>query len=199
MVPASRMLGARSGSSCSTTTGARPSDSSSIMQQLRPDEERHAEGQHLLLAAGEVGRRVVEALRRAPGTARAPLDPPCARPRRDRGGAASRRRRRFSAHGERREHAVAAGHLHDAERGDLVRRGVGDLAPVEDHRAVVGLDHARDGLQQRRLAGAVRAEQRDDLALRRPRGRRRTAPARRRRTTSRPRTSSSFDRPCRRS
>ena len=67
--------------------------------------------------------------------------------------------------GERREHAAAARHLRHAARGDLVRRRVGDLAPVEDHRAAVGLDHAGDRLQQRRLAGAVRAEQRDDLAL----------------------------------
>ena len=35
---------------------------------------------------------------------------------------------------------------------DLVRRGVGDVATVEDHRAEVGLDDARDGLEQRRLA-----------------------------------------------
>ena len=51
------------------------------------------------------------------------------------------------------------------ERGDLVRRRVRDVAAVEDDRAAVGLDDAADRLQQRALAGAVRAEQRDDLAL----------------------------------
>ena len=69
------------------------------------------------------------------------------------------------AHGQRREHALAAGHLDDAAGGDLVRRGVGDVAPVEDDRAAVGLDQPGDGLEQRRLAGAVGAEQGDDLAL----------------------------------
>ncbi|MEZ5208836.1 MAG: hypothetical protein R2690_18110 [Acidimicrobiales bacterium] len=66
---------------------------------------------------------------------------------------------------QRREHALAAGHHGDAELGDLVRRGVGDVTALEDDGAGVGLDHAGDGLQQGRLAGAVGAEQRHDLAL----------------------------------
>ena len=37
--------------------------------------------------------------------------------------------------------------------------------PSKHDRAAVGLDDPADRLQQRRLAGAVRAEQRDDLAL----------------------------------
>ena len=67
--------------------------------------------------------------------------------------------------GERREHALAAGHLDDAERGDLVGRGVGDVAAVEDDGAAIGRDDAGDRLQERGLAGAVGAEQGDDLAL----------------------------------
>ena len=46
-----------------------------------------------------------------------------------------------------------------------MRRRVGDVAAVEEDRAVRRLLHAGDGAQQRRLARAVRAEQGDDLAL----------------------------------
>ena len=68
-------------------------------------------------------------------------------------------------HGERRERAHAAGHLEHAAPGDLGGRGGGHVDAVEDDRAAVGLDDPRDGAQQRRLAGAVGAEQGDDLAL----------------------------------
>ena len=42
---------------------------------------------------------------------------------------------------------------------------MGDVAPVEHHRATIGLDDPADRLEQRALARAVRAEQGDDLAL----------------------------------
>ena len=123
------------------------------------------ERQHLLLAAGQVGGRLVDALRAAPGTARAPRP----RARRALGAPACARASRPPA-GSRA--TVSDGNTPwppgtwvTPQRGDLVRRRVGDVAAVEDDRALVGLDHAADGLEQRRLAGAVRAEQRDDLAL----------------------------------
>ena len=63
------------------------------------------------------------------------------------------------------EDPLAAGHLGDAEAGDLVGRQMGDVPPVEDDGAVIGLDDAADGTQQGRLAGPVGAEEGDDLAL----------------------------------
>ncbi len=55
--------------------------------------------------------------------------------------------------------------MDDAQLGDLVRRHVGDVATVEQDGAARRLLGAADGAQQGRLAGAVGAEQRDDLAL----------------------------------
>ena len=46
-----------------------------------------------------------------------------------------------------------------------LRRDVGDVAAVEAHDAAFGDLEAADDAQDRRLAGAVRAEQRDALAL----------------------------------
>ena len=68
-------------------------------------------------------------------------------------------------HRQGREHALPAGHHGDAEPGDLVGRRAGDVAPVEDDRAVGRRHDAGDGLEQGRLAGAVGAEQGHDLAL----------------------------------
>ena len=150
------------------------------MSSLGSGDEGHAERQHLLLAAGQVGRRLLaagaedrEVLER-PGPRR-PRSPP-GRPAgaASRPGAGSRPR---SATGRPRRRP---GTCDDAPGRDLVRRGVGDVAPVEDDRAAVGLDHAADGPQQRRLAGPVGAEEGDDLALVAPRCRRRRGPARRR-------------------
>ena len=43
-------------------------------------------------------------------------------------------------------------------------RGEADIGSREAHAAGIGLDHAGDDLDQRRLAGAVLAEHRMDLA-----------------------------------
>ncbi len=67
--------------------------------------------------------------------------------------------------GEPAEHARPAGELDDAEVGDLVGRRVRDVAAVEHHGTAIGFDDATDRLEQRALAGAVRAEQRHDLAF----------------------------------
>ena len=86
--------------------------------------------------------------------------------------------RRFSATVSDGNTPWPPGTMHDAAARDLVRRRVRHVAAVEDDRAVGRLDEAGDRLQQRRLARAVRAEQRDDLALVDLEVRRRTAPAR---------------------
>ena len=70
-------------------------------------------------------------------------------------------------HGQRREHALAAGHHHDALLGDLVGGHAGDVLrrrSVTDAGAC-GSSRPVMHLEERRLAGAVGAEQGDDLAL----------------------------------
>ena len=133
-------------------------------QQPRPGQQRHPEAEHLLLAAGQVRSRVLQ---------------PCPQDR-------ERLEHRFDAfvdpaalvtdgpargpqvvsHGERREHARATGNLCDTVRRDLAGWGVGDVATVQEDRAEVGFGEPRDRSQQCGLAGAVGAEERDDLALR---------------------------------
>jgi hypothetical protein len=54
----------------------------------------------------------------------------------------------------------------DAALGDRVRRHTGHVLAVEDDLAGGGLVHAREHVEERRLAGAVRADQADDLAPR---------------------------------
>ena len=132
-------------------------------EQARPADERHAEREHLLLAARQVAGGLVQPVTQDREVAEdafgrfadlvllAALEP---------AGEAQ-----VLGHRQRREHALPAGHLRDATRRDLVRRGVGHVAPVEDDGAPACLDEPGDRLQQRRLAGAVRPEERDDLAL----------------------------------
>ena len=179
VVPCVARCRARSASSCSTIVGREPERELVDHQQARLLDERHAEREHLLLAAGEVAGRLVEPVAQD----REQLEHVLGRRRRR--AALSLRcshaaSRRFSATVSDGNTPCAAGHLHDAAPGDLVRRRVGHVAAVEHDRAVGRLDEAGDRLQQRRLAGAVGAEQRDDLALVDLEVRRRTAPARRR-------------------
>ena len=132
-------------------------------EQLGTGDGRHGEGEHLLLAAREVGRPLAAARgqggeggQRLVDHVGVALAAAAALPGR---GA------QVVLHAQVGEDPLAAGHLGDAEPGDLVGRQVGDVAAVEDDGAVIGLDHPADGPQQRRLAGAVGAEQRHDLAL----------------------------------
>ncbi len=132
-------------------------------QHLRAHHEAHREREHLLLAARHVRRRRVESV----GEHREHLQ--------HLGGGCSDTRLvapigpagefEVLANGQRPEHALAAGHLDDAERSDLVRRGVRDVSAIEHDGTAVSLDDAADRLQQGRLAGAVRTEEGDDLAL----------------------------------
>ncbi len=108
-------------------------------QQPRRADERHGEGQHLLLAAGQVAGGGVGPLPRGWGTARGPLDPAAASPRPGPGRATppSAGSRRRSGSGTR---PGPPGTWADAEGGDLVRRRVRRLPAVEEHDAAVGLD-----------------------------------------------------------
>ncbi len=132
-------------------------------EQLGAGDGRHGESEHLLLAAREVagplvaargqGREGGEGLVDHVGVALAPAP------------ALPGRGAQVLLDAQVGEDPLAAGDLGDAEAGDLVGRQVGDVAAVEDDGAAVGLDHAADGPQQRRLARPVGADQGDDLAL----------------------------------
>ena len=69
-------------------------------------------------------------------------------------------------HGQPEEEAAALRHMRDAESRAAARRCAREVGAVEHDAAGHRLDEPGDGAQDRRLAGAVRAEQRDDLARR---------------------------------
>src|SRR5262249_43918780 len=68
-------------------------------------------------------------------------------------------------HGHAREDAAPLRRVGDADRGDGVTGHRLDLAPLEHDPPAARRDDARDRAQRRGLAGAVGADQRDDLAL----------------------------------
>ncbi len=134
-------------------------------QQFGPAHDGAAERQHLPLAAGkqaadaapeiaELGKKLVD--QRLALSALGVRD------------AARDRREQVLGHREIGKHLVALGHQHDAATRVLVRQPVLDALALEGDRAlgdarVVDAEKARDRAQRRGLAGAVGAEQRDDL------------------------------------
>ena len=149
-------------------------------QRPRPGGEGAGDRDPLLLAAGEVVGAVVLAAREA--EAREQLARRAPRPRR-----AATPCARIGAehdvleHGQVREQVVG---LEDepepAADRDRVDRGVGDHLAVEEDVAVVDLLEQVDAAQQRRLARARGADQRDRLVLADRRGRCRAGPRARR-------------------
>ena len=73
------------------------------------------------------------------------------------------------------EHILERGHLleergelkraHEPARGDLMRAEAGDVLAVEDDRPAGRSQKSAQEIEAGRLAGAVRADQADDLAL----------------------------------
>ena len=147
-------------------SGARPERRLVERQQHGIGHQRAADRQHLLLAAGHVAGDLV-----------APFEQ--AREQREHFFAALARFRcgpGVAAHlqvfvdGQRRKHAAALGHLHDAAPYQLIGREMMHVLVAEPDRAVLdhaflGVENARHRLQQSRLAGAVGAEQGDDAAF----------------------------------
>jgi hypothetical protein len=68
-------------------------------------------------------------------------------------------------HGHLRKDVPPFRAVGDAEREDRARRGLGDVVPIECDGAGARMQQPRDRLQGRGLAGAVRADQGDELAL----------------------------------
>ena len=131
-------------------------------QQLRVAEQRARDGEHLLLAAGHRARPSAAAVRAAPGTGRA----------------RSRGRPRSAALSLRRN--APRSRFSDTVMRWKIRRPSGDWqmpalttswpamplirAALEHHLAASRAQQPGDGAQRRRLAGAVRPDQGDDLA-----------------------------------
>ena len=70
-------------------------------------------------------------------------------------------------HGEIGEDAAILGHQRDAGLDDLMRRAMGDVGPVHEHRRAVHLARLPGyGPQEGALAGAIGAEHHHDLAFR---------------------------------
>lgn len=68
--------------------------------------------------------------------------------------------------GQVRENVTPLGDKHDARLDYLIRRFSGDVLAVVEYTSGLRSDDSGDGLQYRRFARAVRADQRDDLPLR---------------------------------
>src|SRR5664280_2896477 len=68
-------------------------------------------------------------------------------------------------HGQSREQAPALRHVDDARADHLFRACGRDVAACKAHRTAHRLQKAGDGPEERRLACAVRADQRDDLLV----------------------------------
>ena len=134
----------------------------------RPAHQRAADRQHLLLAAGERAAALVAAVAQPRkqrehafevGVEAAAVGHSCAD-------------LQVLHHRHARKHAAALGRLRDAELGDLVGRQRGDLAAGETDAALAGARTAEHRHHQGRFAGAVGADQRNDLAFIAPRHRR---------------------------
>ena len=69
------------------------------------------------------------------------------------------------ADGVRGENLPALGDVRHAEADDLVWPLGGDVDAIERDRAAALLDQAGDRAEERRLAGAVGTDERDDFAL----------------------------------
>src|SRR5262249_19060921 len=67
-------------------------------------------------------------------------------------------------HGQRREDAEVLEAARDPDAGELARRQAQEVATVEGHRARAGVVDARERVEQRALAGAVGADDREQLA-----------------------------------
>ena len=131
-------------------------------QHLGPAHQRAADRQHLLLAARERATVLVHALFQAREQAEHALhigaDVFLV-------GAGKRAHLKVLAHAQARKNAPALGRLQHAQVHDLVRGNLVDALAFEHNLTLARRRDARDRAQRGALARAVRADQRDDLAL----------------------------------
>jgi hypothetical protein len=133
-----------------------------LVQQEQPGtpHEGAADGQHLLLTARQRAGHLGDALLQAREQREHPLQvlgdaavapEECAH-------------HEILADAEAIEDPAALGHVADTATDDVVGRGAGEHAILEVDRALAGDQQSGDRLERGGLAGAVVAEQRDDLA-----------------------------------
>ena len=130
-------------------------------QELRAAHERAGDGQHLLLAARERAAALLQALLQAREQGADPLEILVEMGQPVHG----RAHLQVLEHGHAREDAPPFRGLGDRQARDLVGRHLGDVPPRIGDRALARARVAEDRHHQGRLAGAVGADQRDDLAL----------------------------------
>ena len=159
----------------SMTVGARPSDGSSMIRSLGISEQRAADREHLLLAAGELGAAVSLPVGEPREELVHALDRPRAAP-------SARGDPEMLVDGQRRKEPAPLRDVAEPGARDLVRRLADELDSVESR----GAGHARgtEAHESRRKASSSpsRSARRWRPARNRPRTRRRGAPARCRRT-----------------
>ena len=159
-----------------TTIGARPKADLVAQQQFRIGHQRAADGDHLLLAAGQRRARQLAAL----GEHREQLEDAPKRPRPGAPELAADQQILLDA--QRRKQPPALRHQRDAARRHRISRQAADRRAIEHDRVGPRAQRAGDALEQRALAGAVGADHGDRLARRDLASTRRTAPGCRRRT-----------------
>jgi hypothetical protein len=121
--------------------------------------QRAADGQHLLLAAGEDAAGIVGALPQRGEHREHVVDRPASGAARVLGA-----EEQILADGERGEDVAVLGHVPQTLTRDDVRRQAADLL-VPEADGAGGLHVAHDGLDRRRAPDAVAAEETHDLAL----------------------------------
>ncbi len=128
-------------------------------QKSRAGPQDARNGQHLLLAAGQLAAAARQPLAQVGKEREDALHAHRARLG-DR-----RRQKQILLDRERGEYGPLLGTERDAMPGDAVDREADELLAVEHDRTHSLADDAHDRLQRRRLAGSVSSEQRHDLAL----------------------------------
>src|SRR3990170_4320945 len=130
-------------------------------ENLRPGHQRPTDCQHLLLAAGQRPALLTRPLGEAREEAEDVLDILVDLAARTRVGA------HLEVFHDRqpREDPAALGRVADPVAHQLVGGGMRDVAPTKVDRPRPRVEQAADRLEGRRLAGAIRADQGDDLAL----------------------------------
>ncbi len=127
-------------------------------QELRVGEQRTAKCHHLLLAAGQFARLLpaplLEHREEAEHILQADLPPPADLPA----------EMQVLFDGQRRKQPAPLGHERDAHRHDLRRAVACEILAFVADGALDAVGLPDDGLEQRRFAGAVRTDDRNDLA-----------------------------------
>ena len=131
--------------------------------QLRLEQQRARDLQHLLLAAGERGRLLIRLAAQHREARHRGLH---AAARSKPAGAITAPSSRLWRTESSGKDVAALRHVGDAAREQVARRQVGDLGALEQDAAGARRQHAEHGLEHGRLAGAVRADHRGDGAAR---------------------------------